>query len=59
MMVGRGHPGEDVQLYTRHRIVTLRGYGLSAAYIANYLGLHQFVVESVLREAEEGPEREW
>jgi hypothetical protein len=66
-MLFHGHPGEglEVQLYKRHRIATLFGYGLDAEYIAEYMGLpvsvaRRVVVEEIDSLVGEGVERdEW
>lgn len=70
LKTGSGHPGEDarqVQLYVRHRIVTLAAYGHDSGFIAEHLGLPLEVVErvveeealSILLEVEEEREREF
>ena len=62
MMTGQGHPGEDATrlgIYARHRVVSLHEGGMDARHISDYLRLPVFVVEHVLREVEEGREREW
>ena len=63
-----GHPGEEYGrpgLYVRHRVITLAGYGLGAAFISEDVGLPLGVVEQVIHEEgafielEEERPREW
>jgi len=65
LTAGGSHPGEDIQLYTRHRIATLFGYGHDASFIAEHIGLDVNTVRKVVAEEaeyielERGVEREW
>ena len=57
MLLDGCHPGENagqrLGIYTKHRAITLHGYGMTPCEVANYLRLPQFVVEAVIREEAE------